>query len=190
MADKVVQLKNKDGDNLYPVSVVPGEKILWADTMEEAPELDMTGATSTTAGDHGFAPAPSAGDQDKVLRGDGTWGLASTQNITNYTLNLNSSQVTLNRITITKIAEGLYRVFLDLKAVPTFTAGTEYQLTTGANSFKIEGNDLDFVQFSAIRRTDTSAIGMTYNKSYIYMNPSRTLSAGDDIHATGVAKTL
>lgn len=34
---------------------------------------DMTGATSSTAGANGLAPAPSAGDQNKVLTGGGTW---------------------------------------------------------------------------------------------------------------------
>jgi hypothetical protein len=34
---------------------------------------DMTGATSSTAGAHGLVPAPAAGDQGKVLMGDGTW---------------------------------------------------------------------------------------------------------------------
>ena len=34
---------------------------------------DMTGATSSTAGAHGLAPAPAAGDEGKYLRGDGTW---------------------------------------------------------------------------------------------------------------------
>ena len=34
---------------------------------------DFTGATSSAAGAHGLVPAPSAGDQEKVLHGDGTW---------------------------------------------------------------------------------------------------------------------
>ena len=34
---------------------------------------DFTGATSSAAGAHGLVPAPAAGDQDKVLMGDGTW---------------------------------------------------------------------------------------------------------------------
>lgn len=34
---------------------------------------DMTGATSSAAGTHGLVPAPAAGDQGKVLMGDGTW---------------------------------------------------------------------------------------------------------------------
>lgn len=35
---------------------------------------DFTGATSLAAGANGLVPAPAAGDQNKVLRGDGTWG--------------------------------------------------------------------------------------------------------------------
>ena len=35
---------------------------------------DMTGATATQNGTHGFVPAPQAGDEKKVLLGDGTWG--------------------------------------------------------------------------------------------------------------------
>ena len=35
---------------------------------------EFSGATASSAGSKGFVPAPSAGDQDKVLLGDGTWG--------------------------------------------------------------------------------------------------------------------
>lgn len=38
----------------------------------------MTGATSSSAGTSGFVPAPSAGDQDKFLKGDGTYSTVST----------------------------------------------------------------------------------------------------------------
>lgn len=34
---------------------------------------DFSGATSSAAGAHGLVPAPSAGDEGKVLHGDGTW---------------------------------------------------------------------------------------------------------------------
>ena len=34
---------------------------------------EMTGATSSAAGTSGLVPAPAAGDQDKFLKGDGTW---------------------------------------------------------------------------------------------------------------------
>lgn len=39
---------------------------------------DMAGATSSAAGVHGLVPAPAAGDQDKYLKGDGTWGAADS----------------------------------------------------------------------------------------------------------------
>ena len=34
---------------------------------------DMTGATGSSAGAHGLVPAPAAGDNTKVLQGDGSW---------------------------------------------------------------------------------------------------------------------
>ena len=34
---------------------------------------EMTGATSSTDGESGLVPAPDAGDEDKFLKGDGTW---------------------------------------------------------------------------------------------------------------------
>ena len=40
---------------------------------------DFTGATSSVAGAHGLVPAPAAGDQGKVLLGDGTWGDATAK---------------------------------------------------------------------------------------------------------------
>jgi hypothetical protein len=35
--------------------------------------IDMAGATATSNGTHGFVPAPSAGDENKFLAGDGTY---------------------------------------------------------------------------------------------------------------------
>lgn len=37
------------------------------------PPTNFTGATSSTAGTNGLVPAPAAGDQGKVLMGDGSW---------------------------------------------------------------------------------------------------------------------
>ena len=46
---------------------------------------DMTGATASTAGTHGLAPAPAAGSQDKYLKGDGTWANAPVTSVNNKT---------------------------------------------------------------------------------------------------------
>lgn len=37
----------------------------------------MTGATGALAGEAGMVPAPSSGDNEKFLKGDGTWGTVS-----------------------------------------------------------------------------------------------------------------
>lgn len=44
---------------------------------------DMVGATSSIAGAAGLAPQPVAGDQDKVLKGDGTWDTVDPESLTN-----------------------------------------------------------------------------------------------------------
>lgn len=38
--------------------------------------MPFTGATALSNGSSGFVPAPSAGDGDKVLKADGTWGIS------------------------------------------------------------------------------------------------------------------
>ena len=51
---------------------------VWEIIGETTPEInEMTGATSSTSGTAGLVPAPLAGDQGKVLKGDGTWGVVS-----------------------------------------------------------------------------------------------------------------
>ena len=48
----------------------------------------FTGATSSTAGTAGLVPGPLAGDEDKYLKGDGTWGTVSTgATVTEFYLN-------------------------------------------------------------------------------------------------------
>lgn len=41
----------------------------------------MIGATATTAGSAGYVPAPQAGDENKFLRGDGTWADVPTTDV-------------------------------------------------------------------------------------------------------------
>lgn len=48
----------------------------------------MTGASSSVAGASGLVPAPAMGDQDKVLKGDGTWGAVDAATTTFYVDNL------------------------------------------------------------------------------------------------------
>ena len=45
---------------------------------------NMVGATSGTAGQAGFAPAPAAGKQGQFLRGDGTWNTPTNTTYSNF----------------------------------------------------------------------------------------------------------
>ena len=42
----------------------------------------MEGATASAAGAEGNVPAPAAGDQEKFLRGDGTWAEVNVSALT------------------------------------------------------------------------------------------------------------
>lgn len=66
----------------------------------------MTGASAEEAGTSGFVPAPAAGDQNKFLRGDGTWaeiegGSIDTSSFaTKEELNTTNSNVSANTTAI------------------------------------------------------------------------------------------
>lgn len=70
-----------DGTNYYfrTDGMLPGniEKVNGHTVEKDVPSgaifTDFTGATASTAGTHGYVPAPAAGDQGKFLKGDGSW---------------------------------------------------------------------------------------------------------------------
>lgn len=55
----------------------------------------FTGATASTDGVQGLVPGPLAGDEDKVLKGDGTWGDAGADIVTFYANSFVGNNVTL-----------------------------------------------------------------------------------------------
>lgn len=81
MADtiKKVYLKKKINENVaivYPKTSADNVEYNDTDTVKDkidAINNPMTGATSSQNGVSGLVPAPSAGNQDKFLKGDGTW---------------------------------------------------------------------------------------------------------------------
>lgn len=52
---------------------------------------NMTGASSSADGSAGLVPAPEAGDEDKVLMGDGSWGTVVTDPMTGATASADGS---------------------------------------------------------------------------------------------------
>lgn len=62
--------------DINKIKVGDGETVVGELPWASGEMTDMTGATTTTDGSHGLVPAPLAGDQNKFLRGDGTWAEA------------------------------------------------------------------------------------------------------------------
>lgn len=87
---------------------------------------DFTGATASAAGSNGLVPAPSAGDNEKFLAGDGTW---QTVVVTPYTLPIATAS-TLGGI---KVGSGLS---IDPSTGVLTATGTSMILynTTGQNT--------------------------------------------------------
>ena len=56
----------------------------------------MVGASAAAAGLSGLVPIPTRGDQDKFLRGDGTWASANIPTFSSDTFTLNNNEVSLN----------------------------------------------------------------------------------------------
>lgn len=56
----------------------------------------MVGATENTDGISGLVPVPQAGDQDKFLKGSGTWATIDIPTFDTQVFTLNSNEVTLN----------------------------------------------------------------------------------------------
>ena len=67
-----------------PTSDYQAANKLYVDTQvnSKANNVNMKGATSSTAGTAGLVPAPAAGKQTSFLRGDGTWVIPTDTNTT------------------------------------------------------------------------------------------------------------
>lgn len=60
------------------------EKWLPADLPQAISNSVMIGATAEKAGTAGLVPAPGAGDQDKFLKGDGSWAEVAGGDLSDY----------------------------------------------------------------------------------------------------------
>ena len=64
--------------------------------------VPFEGATASADGKQGFVPKPEAGDQDKVLKGDGAWGVLSGSDIPN----IDASKITSGIIDLARLPAG------------------------------------------------------------------------------------
>lgn len=125
---------------------------------------DFTGATATTNGVHGYVPAPLAGEQAKVLTGDGTWQVSP------------GAKVYVKTITVTNTS-GTYsqtfeddNIVADMKAVElevtrAYVFGDVITVTPANGSITVACSDVsgtDTIKISLIKViSDPTAITST-----------------------------
>lgn len=113
---------------------------------------DFTGATSSAAGVNGLVPAPAAGDQDKVLKGDGTWG--TVQSGSSYTAGNGINIDANNEISVDTTVVATQT---DLASKQdTLTAGTNVQISNNV----ISATDTTYSNFVGTDGTVAGASGL------------------------------
>ena len=137
---------------------------------------DMSGATAGSAGTAGLVPAPSAGDQNKVLYGDGTWRTPA------------DTQYTATKGTVGSASEG---VDVDLDEITSWDAGATPTLGTDIDADEIDswsGGALPV--FTVNGETVTYTAGVLPTLTYTGKTIPNVTSVGSVPTLTHETKTL
>ena len=150
--------------------------------------VDMTGATSSAAGAHGYVPAPAAGDNTKFLRGDGTWVTPADEI---YTAG-NGINIDANNEISVDTAVVATQTDLDGKQ-DTLTAGSNMTISNNVISAKVDSalsaSSANPVQNSVVKAAldgKNKTIWTAYNLSPAANTPTswKTLLGGEGIYWT------
>lgn len=109
--------------------------------------VPFSGATASADGASGFVPAPEAGDQDKVLKGDGTWGnapiptlgTASRAVVTDGNKAIDVSSVTATELGCLSGVTSAVQTQLDAKAGTAAATQSAAGLMSAADKAKLDG---------------------------------------------------
>ena len=87
----------------------------------------MTGASAAAAGESGLVPAPAKGDQDKFLRGDGTWANVNIPTFSTDIFTVSNNEVTLKNFNLAPVGSIPIKTNSGLKwsTAPTGTLNRE-----------------------------------------------------------------
>ena len=105
--------------------------------------IALKGATTTTAGTAGYAPAPSAGNANRYLRSDGTWAVPPDTNTTYSNMSGATSSAAGQSGLVPAPAAGKQTSYLrgdGTWAIPTNT-NTTYTLTKSGSTITLNGSD-------------------------------------------------
>jgi hypothetical protein len=170
---------------LYDDSVTPLNKYLFKSEIQtlinsSSGAVTMTGATSLLDGVGGLTPTPLAGEDDEVLKGDGTWGSILTANIAD------------GAITAAKIADGtiiaadvMDDTLTTAKIISTSKTGTGSKLATATAA----GTTNNLVSWSSNNIAD-SGISITQARAgQLVKVTDATLGSDSTVTATTVSYT-
>lgn len=97
---------------------------------------DFTGATAGSAGVHGYVPAPAAGDQGKILMGDGSWSNDIPQRLANVENVYTDRDITIQTSDWT-LSGGVYS-YTWTDVLVTATCGLQFFYREGAEAAEID----------------------------------------------------
>ena len=146
MATKYVTLKDSNGDTLYPQAVATNL-------------VNFAGATSSAAGASGIVPAPAAGDQNDVLKGDGSWGLIDSSNLSGYlTANTTDTWVPVSTGT-GELQHRVIKAFNSDGSIPTSAIADSAVTTAKINNTAVTSAKIDW---GSCRTFGTGTLNSTY----------------------------
>lgn len=90
------------------------------------------GATSSAAGGSGLVPAPAAGENDKYLRGDGTWGTPPNTTYSNATTSTAGLMSSTDKAKLDGIASGANKTTVDTALSTSSTNPVRNSVVTNA----------------------------------------------------------
>ena len=151
----------------------------------------FTGATASTDGVQGLVPGPLAGDQDKVLKGDGTWGDAAANTIfymnsseTGGTRHIFKDSAMTSMATSQEVFDANERGQVILR-ISTSVTPDQYSDAYLQNAYKATGDyQLLFLDEKTYRSFDTTTLSantFTYSARVL----QDQLTAGSNIQING-----
>lgn len=182
----------------------------WINTTIEALIGTMGGASATTAGSAGLVPAPSAGDQNKFLRGDGTW---ATVNLEGSVFNDKIFATSSNGITIkgftaatsgqllqkgqdgnvswispSAITNDLQTAVTNLQAVVNgLQGGVQRRIVSSINDINVNATDADKYIYMVPNNSGTT--GNLYDEYMVIENKIERIGSNLSGEITGYVKT-
>jgi hypothetical protein len=142
---------------------------------------DMTGATSSKDGTNGLVPKPVAGNQDKYLRGDGTWQTPTDTTYSAVTTSKDGLMIAADKSKLDGIADNANNYSL-----PTATSSVIGGVTTTSTVTSTTGYTASPIIDGVVYYKDTNT---TYNAVTTTANGLMTSTDKAKLDAFGAAST-